>query len=352
MAKVAYQEAGNTVADLLARIGGIMDFTVSDASSDSSAKVFEAITAAGQAACTWDGAPWDWMLDTALFQTRTLTVDTAANSGAARASNVSTIKTTANNLLRAGQTVKITSCSDSTFDGTWKVASAATTSLTFVQVADDVGAATAGTGTVHVCSYPLRVTGLTGGVTSTDSEKVLWDIHAIQRIYYDDDRRLAILTWPRYRHHQRVLKTQAAGEPLSYALHQEPVASGSGSEPILYLWPAPDDAYDLWIDYFKRHSKITGGTTGSEDFALIVPAEYQFGIYVEGALWLLRHEIGDVSSLRDCKPFVEAIGRMVSSAGKEYSGEYPEDMFSDAVAGHWPHDRRVLAGLIENTPSL
>ena len=342
MAKIAYQEGGYTVAGLLARIGGILEWTVTDAAADASAKVFEAVTAAGQAACTWDGIRWDWLEETSMFQTKTLTVATAANDGARRTSNVSTIICTANCLLRAGQMVKISSCSDSTFDGTWKVVSASTTTFTFNQVGDDVGAATAGTGSVYVVSYPLRVTDVGGGVTATSASKVAWGVYAVEEVIYDDDWSLSPLPWREYRRRLRLLETTGAGKPLAWSIHQEAVTSGSGSEPMLHLWPAPDDNYNLWIDYIKRHSKITGGTSGSEDYALIVPSEFQEDIYVRGAVWLLRRDITDILSLRECPAFMDGIRRMISSQSSRYLNKNQEDLYPEARMGRLPHDRRVI----------
>jgi hypothetical protein len=79
-----------------------------------------------------------------------LTIDTIANSGATRTTNVATIKTTAAHGLAAGQSVDVTVTSDATFNGTNQVVIAVPTATTFTyaNVGIDVAGGLAGGGTV------------------------------------------------------------------------------------------------------------------------------------------------------------------------------------------------------------
>ena len=329
MAKVAYADPGYTIATLLTKLGNTLNWDVSDASGTNATKVFQAVTAAGLAACTWKGERWWWLEDTAYFQTRKLTI--AASTGAARSSNVVTITTTAVHGLQAGQTVKVACTDDATYDGTFKVATVpATTTLTYAQVADDDSGD--GGGSVYVMSYPLRGIDVTGAATSTDANKVAWKGWAPEKVYYTDDWALQPITWRRWRLNARLLETTGAAKPYAYAVN--------GEEPYIYVWPAPSAAYDIFMDFIKRHSLLTGGMSGSEDEALIVPAEFQEGIYVHGAAWLLRHDTTDEESLRDCPGFMEAIGRMRDAAPHQYD-QNPHDLYPDVVGG-LPHDRRII----------
>ncbi len=357
MTKTNYKEAGLTLAQVENIISESV-WSAADYSTSTSAqqlKTDQALTAAAHAAETWDGVPWWWQRETATWQTSTKTVATVANSGAARASNVVTITTTAVHGLAVGQFVKITDVSDSTFDGTFEVATVpSTTTLTYAQVGDAVGATTAGTGSLYVVSYPLREIAVTGAVVA-DSE-VMLDLWGIEEIYYDNDWPLQQISWREYRRHLVILSPTGSSIPYEYALHGRKHASLSGSRPFIYLWPPPADAYNISVDYIKRHTKVTGGADGSNDMELIVPSEYQWGIYINGAEWLLRHEITDMASIRECPGFMEAINRMRASDPTLYDKGRTSDKFPDAV-GYLPHDRRIIwwadgGRMIQNTVSI
>jgi len=169
-------------------------------------------------------------------------------------------------------------------------------------------------------SYALRT-------VNTNDMANLW---AVQRVYYDDDWALKSLVWSDYQDWYRLIRPNAAEQkPLGYTVTGEP--------PYLWLYPLPDTEYTLYVDYTKRHSKISAGApTGG----LIVPAEFQHGIYIDGAAWWLRHELEDAASLRDCPRFMEAINRMRAARPIRY-GEDPNDLFPDAQSGTFPNDRRV-----------
>ena len=171
-----------------------------------------------------------------------------------------------------------------------------------------------------VASYALRT-------VNTNDMANLW---AVQQVCYEDDWPLTPMTWAQYDEWYRLIRPNAStGKPLGYAVTGEP--------PYLWLYPIPDDAYTLYVRYTKRHSKISAGApTGG----LIVPAEFQHGIYIEGSLWWLRHELEDAASLRDCPRFMEAINGMRAGRPDNY-GDDQSNMFPDAQAGAWPNDRRV-----------
>jgi len=79
-----------------------------------------------------------------------LIVDSIANSGAVRTTNIATIKTTTAHGYIPGQSVVVANVSDASFDGTWVIATTPTgTSFTYANTGVDVAAATAGSGTVN-----------------------------------------------------------------------------------------------------------------------------------------------------------------------------------------------------------
>lgn len=186
-------------------------------------------------------------------------------------------------------------------------------------------------------SYALRT-------VNTNNMPALW---SVDRAYYDDDWALEPVSWGEYQRWYRLERPSAdTSKPLKYAI--------TGEAPYMYVWPIPDAAYTINIDYPKRHSKITNAD--SDDAALIVPAEFQWGIYVLGAEWLIRHETFDPASLRDCPGFVEAINRMKASDPTQRTFDKEMDRFPD-TRGAIPWDRRVYiteggVSLIGGKPTL
>jgi hypothetical protein len=78
----------------------------------------------------------------------TFTIDTAVNSGAQRAANVATIKTTAPHGFVTGQTVMIAGVSIATFNGTWPgLTVTGANTFTYPNLGANVGAGAAGGGT-------------------------------------------------------------------------------------------------------------------------------------------------------------------------------------------------------------
>lgn len=334
MATVDYTEPVLSLAECELLCADAMGYSVATATELT--KIDQAITIAGQYACTFDGRKWPWLLKTARFQTNTKTVATAANSGATRSSNVSTITTTAVHGLELGWTVKIVDVSDSTFNGTFTLLDApSTTTFTYAQVADDVAAATAGTGSVYAVGYQLRAMDLTGAYTATAAAQIMLDLYKIRRVYYDDNQTIQPQDFDVLR--KKVVLLSTSGRPYLYSLSPGDTTA-TGVEPYLWLWPAPNDEYDITVDYIRRHSKIT--LAASTDSALIVPDEAKYGVYVEGATWLLKHDTLSPMSLRQCPGFMGAIDILTQS---DHYDVNPNDMFP-GTTGSLPHNLRVNIG--------
>jgi len=304
MATAAYTAPGLTLAQVEARIAySVFQQALASTTADQQAEIDQAITVAGQAASTWEGRTWWWLQTSrAIFDTHTKTIAAAASSGAVRTSNVSTITTTAVHGLQAGQIVKITCTDDSTFDGVFEIASTATTTtFTYKQSGDDVAAAAAGGGTVYVASYPLNTITVAGAVTATDASKVAPDIYAIHRIIVDDDYPLSMLR-DKDEFDDYLTTFSTTSKPQQYTIY---------GDFNIGLVPIPDDAYTMTLSYIRRHSKV--GAAISTDAALIVPAEFQWGVYVEGAIWLLKHKTLDPGALYECKSFRATMERMAAA---------------------------------------
>lgn len=241
---VSFDGPGLSLSEVETLIETMMDWDKSVGATMT--KIDQAITAAGQAACMWEGRDWWWLHDTGNFDT---------------------------------------------VDGT--------------------------------ASYALRT------VNSNDME----DLWAVEAVFYDDDHRLTPMTWDEYRE-TKVIEYAAAAEgiPTQYAV--------TGEAPSIYPWPVPGAAYTLYVNYIKRHSKITNA--GSTDADLIVPAEFQYQVYVDGAAWLLRHETIDPADLAGSPHFKSAMERMAKAAPQHYDLEDQTGNFRDAKGGDWPQDRRVI----------
>ncbi len=290
-------------------------------------KAYQAITNAALAASTWNGAEWWWMRGTSSFKTG-YGVITA--TGLARVTNVVTVTTSAAHGLivgDVGQIVVIKDADASAFDGQFPVASVTSTvAFTYAQTA---GNATSGSGTATVYGYPLPTTYGSGMAA----------LRTLQRVYYDDDWPLETMDYRKYREWYTLDRPNASnGRPLSYAI--------TGDASFVWLHPGPDAAYTVYTDFVKRHTKVTSSSVTAD---LIVPAEYQDGIYVHGAIWLLRHEITDVGSLKDCAGFVEAMNRMEASKPIGYDRK-PVNLFA-GVQGTLPSNLRIQGGSITNPVS-
>ena len=315
MAKVAYAAAGLTIAEVEAAIESGTGFGSSELT-----RIDQAITLAGQAAAAWQGRGWWWSRKKRAFVTSKLTVATVANSGAARSSNVTTITTTAAHGLAVEQDVCISEVSDSTFDGVYRILTVpTTTTFTILNPGSDVEAATAGTGSVYVISYPLR----------SVQSNALQDLYAPYKVSVDADYDLEQIPVEQYDRY--LITNTSVSEPQQYALY---------GDLHLGLLPYPDTASRLiTVHYIVRHSEITNA--GSDDAALIVPAEYQWGVYVSGAEWIIKHETADPAALENCPDFVATMQRMAAAEATHFDNDRSANLFRDARDGNWPNDRPV-----------
>ena len=339
MAKAAYNAPGLTLFEIETAVANALGWSITDTSQDATMnKIDEAITRAGQAAVTWKGIPWWWAQACAEFYTSVRTIATAANSGVQRSSNVATVTTTAVHGMTPGQFIHITCTDDATFNGMFQIASAAsTTTFTYKNKGDDVSSTTSGDGTVSVVSYPVGIIDIAGAVTTTAANHVAPDVGAIQRVILNDDGRLSPLSG-RVALREYITLFDSTRSPMQYAVSLEQVATTYSdnttlsNQLCLFILGPPDVATDkITIPYIRRHSKITNVTSLAA--GLIVPAEYHYPVYVNGAEWLLRHEKVEIGALRDCAPFVAAMDTMAQA---DPSHDY------DAAEGFaYPADARV-----------
>ena len=309
---------------MLTRISANMDLTPDADVNDT--RVYQAITAAGRAAATWHGTDWWWLHGRGSFVPVSLTVDTVANTGAVRvnATGVVTITTTANHGLTVGQYVRVTGVTDSTFDGTFPVASQdGTTGFTY----DDPGAdSTSGGGKLYSGEYTLR----------TVNSNEMASMRAVERVYNDDDWPLKPVSYRRNRATNQITYDQSEGRSTAYSVTEQ-----SNTGPILHLLPIPNTTDRIYVDYAKFHKKIALAVADTE---LIIPFDYQEGVYVAGATFLLRRDVGDIASLKQCPEFVEAMDRMQASNPISYDKD-PDDQYFEpygAGEGMLPNDAPVF----------
>lgn len=323
--------AGYTVAQLLIKICNKLDWTTTDETSYT--KVYQAITACGLAASTWKGETWWWQYAWGKFYPYSATIATVANEGAVRATNTVTITTTAAHGLSAGNVVRISGVTDGTMNGTFEILTVpSTTTFTYTDNGDD---STSGAGYVYSSNYTLR------SVNSNDMATLL----RVLRVYYDDDHPLKHISIREYRNRIATGMSMTENRPTEYTV--------TGKAPILHLLPVPNTTDPIFVDYIQSHGAISSGT----DTDLIVPPEYQEGVYVDGPLFILRRDVGDIATLDQCPGFAEAMGRMYQSRPESYDDD-PSLMMREpgGGSGAYPHDARVTEDEfgyhIWNDPSL
>lgn len=185
---------------------------------------------------------------------------------------------------------------------------------------------------VSTSTYALR------SINNSDMSN-LW---SVQRAYWDDDWPLANINYRDMQMRRRILQpTGSNSDSFEYAISRNP--------PTLYLNPPPNtSSTTIFVDYISRHPQIDVSAFNSD---LIVPAEFQDGVYLAGAMWFMRNDVGPAPNLEDCPGFVEAMRRMAASDPTQYD-DRPENRFSDASVGSLPNNRIVLGGLIGNSVSL
>lgn len=268
----------------------------------------QAITAAGLAAATWEGRGFWWAQKRARFTTCYQTITTVA-----RATNVATITTSAVHGLLADCRVQVAGVTLADFDDDDPVVVAVptTSTFTYANTGSDVGATADATGVMAAHAYPLR----------TINTKALEDIHAPLSVRVDDDYALTKADKEEYDDWMTYHASGGRGQPQRYALW---------GDLMIGLMPIPDAAYMMTIPYVQRHSKIAS-TTAAEG-ALIVPAEFHREVYVDGALWLLRHETVDAAALASSPAWVAVMQRMAAAD--------PSRFYDAPTDRRFPTDRR------------
>lgn len=182
-------------------------------------------------------------------------------------------------------------------------------------------------------SYALRT-------VNEASMSTLW---AVTRLYHDDDHALTPITFSRYNDLYRLNDT--SGTPTMYAV--------TGDPPTLYLYPTPNAANTVYVDYVKYQADVEDD---SDDGLLIVPSPFHYRVYVNGAIYLLNNGVGDPGALKDSPNFVRAMEAMGKVNPELYAEGHTINRHRDARGGLWPQDQRVIydgySTLFINDPSL
>lgn len=153
----------------------------------------------------------------------------------------------------------------------------------------------------------------------TVNTAAMQDLYAPTSVYAGTHWKLQQLSKDRYDQLLRHEATSATGEPTAYAL---------AGNLDMYLWLTPGAVYTIHVNYIKRHSKIT--SAGSTDGALIVPEEFRRGVYVDGAVAMIKADQLDQSFLANDAAFQNVMRRMVAAAPEGYDAENYADRFPDA----------------------
>ncbi len=308
MAKAQFQPPGLSIAEI-ENILAQQRYQAADYSSateDQQMRIDQAITAAGQAASTWGGQAFWWSRKLETFDLVCATISTTS-----RTSNVTTVTTAAAHGLVVDCRVQIAGVTDTTFNDHDAVVASVPSTTTFTY--SNTGSnGTSSSGTVAGHAYPIR----------TINSAVMTDLYAIEAVRVGDDWELWRSNKEYYDDWMRFYADGGTGTPYNFALW---------GDLMMGVIPIPDAAETLAISYILRHSKITN--VGSLDTALIVPAEYHYPVYVDGGLWLLRHETTNPVSLSQCEPFIDAMMRMNAADPSRY--------YSYADRAGYPANRRV-----------
>ena len=229
--------------------------------------------------------------------------------------------------LAVGQTVQVSDVSDATFDGTFEIATVpSTTTFTYLQAGDDVGATTAGTGTIFPRSYPAR----TVDVAGASGTGVMADLWSIRRMFYSDQWPLWPWTADQYETTEQLFDTASAGTPTNYYFDGD----------FIFLYPTPSSQFNISVRYIRRHSAITGAGSTSSD--LIVPGEHHMQVYADGAIWMLRHGVVDPAALAGSPQFSSTMVRMLASAPNKYDLLDTSSNQIGTRPGMFPNDRHIV----------
>ena len=168
------------------------------------------------------------------------------------------------------------------------------------------------TTTDGTASYNLR----------TVNSNAMTDIAFVRQMWLEvsatDRRRIDNVSYDEY---MRLIEMEPTeSDPEVYAIAGDNVA---------YLHPTPSTSSVTVRVYFtKRHGALSDTSTAAE---LLVPAELHYQVYIQGALWLLRHNVIDAQALVTCPAIAEAIGllRKLDPTARDYSSKangYPDQV--------------------------
>ncbi|MBE3118781.1 MAG: hypothetical protein IMZ50_08510 [Candidatus Atribacteria bacterium] len=246
-------------------------------------------------------------------------------SKVARTSNVATITTSAVHGYIAGSVVKVSGVTTADFDDTWAVVVAApsTTTFTYANAGDDVVEVADATGSVVCFGFPLR----------TVNSSAMTAILGVTGVWWGTSYQLKSIPWNIYIEWHTTQASSSGGDAWLYAVN--------GDAPTIYFWNLPTSAATITVAHIKRHSKIT--SAGSTDAALIVPAEYHYGIYVDGAVFAIRNRVMSPQGMYGNPDFVEALETMWGSRPEDYDTNSQARGGSNNVD---PRDERHYPGTV------
>lgn len=319
MAKTDYQSPGMTLSEIVTRIAEVMG-NQNTSDTTVTAKIYEAISFAGQTAATWDSRGWWWSRHTCRMETDKATVSTTA-----RSSNTVTVTLATWPDLEVGQYVYITGVSEDDFDGVHRVASvdSGNKQFTYSQTDDDD---TSTDGTCYPITYNLR----------TQDERIMRPLTVSLDDYYRL-RQTGKNDWDSW--YSQWASTTAM--LARYAIWEESFTTDSTETRPLWMGVMPIDTTnrELTVEFVQNHSKIDAD---SNDAALIVPSEFHRSVYVDGALFLLKQDVMDQSMLSNASWFRAVMDRMARLEPENFDPESNVNRFPDAQTGPWPSwGRRV-----------
>ena len=168
----------------------------------------------------------------------------------------------------------------------------------------------------------------------------LW---GVQQAYWDDDWPISPIS---YDHYDDMVKINSTGGASThYALTADP--------PKMYLWPVPNSATTVNVRGIDFHHDINFSSVST---LLLVPSEFHYPVYVNGAVFALNNAIGDPADFSQSPSFVATMNRLATVDPTNYDPNNPVNMHPDSVSGTWPHDKRVWSDgyetLIMNDPEL
>jgi len=167
-------------------------------------------------------------------------------------------------------------------------------------------------------SYALRT-------VNTNNMASLW---AVTRAYWGDDQPIAPISYEKYR--DLSLLSSTSGNATVYAVAAEP--------PVMYLYPTPSSVETVYVDYVKFHADIEDDSAAG---LLLIPAQFHYPVYVDGAVFLLQNGLGDPAQLAQSPAFCKTMERMAIVDPTNYDGDNPENKHPDATGGTWPNNKRV-----------